>query len=432
MKTERKKLRLFISLLLPVLFVFAIISCEDDETRFRICTVTFDSQGGEYTPDPQETYNGGTINRPLSDMKKGVDSVLAGWYVDRGRTIEFDFSQPVMDDMTLYAKWKFRTNWYVNFDPRGGSSVNEQEIPIGEDEYAVMPEHPIKQDSSFGGWYKDVKLAQRFDFGSTPIDKDYTLYARWVKKEMMFVQGGTFTMGKNSPDPSDSGVSTSPEHLVTLDDFIIGIYEVSNPEFVTFLNSKSVLADGMLGGKNMFSANDQNGYVFNEGRWEVKSGYENHPAVSVSWHGADAYCKWAGGRLPTEAEWEYAARGGNKTLNYTYIGGNNPDLIGWYYSNSPDPKGWVQQRGKLASNELGLYDMAGNAFEFCSDWATDYPADGAHQTNPTGPEESVWFPNKIMRGAGVWSGANNMMPFHRNFNDPSQSWPTIGLRLVIP
>jgi formylglycine-generating enzyme required for sulfatase activity len=76
--------------------------------------------------------------------------------------------------------------------------------------------------------------------------------------------------------------------------------------------------------------------------------------------------------------------------------------------------------------------MAGNAFEFCSDWATDYPADGGHQTNPTGPEESPWFPNKIMRGAGVWSGPNNLMPFFRNFNDPSQSYPTIGLRVLIP
>lgn len=435
MKTYAKGVRPFTSLLLlSALLIFTIMACDDDaDSRFHICTVTFDSQGGDYTPEPQETYNGGQIERPLSDLKKGVDSVLAGWYVDQARTIEFDFTTPVMEDMTLYAKWKFRTEWYVTFNSRGGSAVDAQSIEIGSGDKAVLQEvYPTKQDSSFGGWYADAKLTQRFDFTNTAINQDYTLYARWVRGGMMYVQGGTFTMGKNGTDPSDGSISPAPEHLVTLDDFAIGVYEVSNTEFVAFLNAKSVLSDGMWNGKNMFSASDQNGYAFADGRWAVKSGFENHPAVSVSWHGADAFCKWLGGRLPTEAEWEFAARGGSKSQSYTYIGGNNPDQIGWYYTNSPDPKGWVQARGALSPNELGLYDMAGNAFEFCSDWATDYPADGGHQTNPTGPEESPWFPNKIMRGAEVWSGPNNLMPFFRNFNDPSQSYPTIGLRVLIP
>lgn len=71
-----------------------------------------------------------------------------------------------------------------------------------------------------------------------------------------------------------------------------------------------------------------------KGKWVPAEGYENHPVIFVNWFGAQEYCKWAGGRLPTEAEWEYAARGGNKSKSYDYSGSNSLSQVGWYYSNS--------------------------------------------------------------------------------------------------
>lgn len=431
MKTTRSFLYTTILSVIGIFIFFS--SCDDDaKRRFELCTVTFDSRGGDFTPTTQETYTSGKIEMPSPSPKKGVDSVLVGWFSDPARTIQFDFASAVESDMVLYAKWRLRTEWVVDFDSKGGSSVEAQFIPLGSVGYATLQDvYPTKINSSFGGWYLDAELTERFDF-STPIDQDYTLYARWVGKNMMFIQGGTFTMGKGGADPSGSGVSPAPEHQVTLNDFIIAVYELGNNDFVTFLNANSIGSDGMFNGKNMLLTNDQNGYTYSDGSWVVKSGFENFPAVTVTWYGAAAYCEWVGGRLPTEAEWEFAARGGNKTKNYTYIGGNDPLQVGWYFTNCPDPKGWVQQRGALTPNELGLYDMPGNSFEWCSDWASEYPSDGAAQTNPSGPEESIWFPNKIMRGAGAWSGPENLMPFYRGLNDPNSSYPTIGLRVLIP
>lgn len=427
MKTTKQKLLSTIILSVMGMFIF-FSSCEDDaKSRFEVCAVTFDSQGGSFTPATQETYTGGRIQMPSPSPKKGVDSVLIGWFSDPARTMQFDFSSPVAKSTVLYAKWRLRTEWVVDFDSKGGTSVETQFIPLGTAGYATLQDvYPTKANSSFGGWYLDEELTERFDF-KTLIDEDYTLFARWISKNMMFVQGGTYMMGSSS-DLSGSDVAPTPDHQVTVSDFAIGLYEVGNSDFVMFLNSKSIGEKGQLDGNAMFQVGGQNGFVFQEGKWTVKSGYENHPAVTVTWHGATAYCKWAGGRLPTEAEWEFAARGGNKTKNYTYIGGNDPLLVGWYYANSAST---VQPRGGLLPNELGVYDMPGNAFEWCSDWAANYLNDGVPQINPTGPSgEGAWA--KIIRGAAAMSSPDNFRPYYRNIFSPSDSYLTIGFRMVIP
>jgi formylglycine-generating enzyme required for sulfatase activity len=127
-------------------------------------------------------------------------------------------------------------------------------------------------------------------------------------------------------------------------------------------------------------------------------------------------------RLLTEAEWEYAARGGNKSQGYKYAGSNNIDDVAWYGSNSGLTTHAV---GTKSPNELGLYDMSGNVWEWCQDWYGSYSS-GA-QTNPTGPSTGS---NRVLRG-GCWDGSDwSCRVSYRSSFNPANSYTYIGLRLA--
>ena len=128
-------------------------------------------------------------------------------------------------------------------------------------------------------------------------------------------------------------------------------------------------------------------------------------------------------RLPTEAEWEYAARGGNKSLHYKYSGSDNIKNVAWYSSNS----GYTTHAvGTKTANELGIYDMSGNVEEWCSDWYGGYSA-GA-QTNPQGPSSGS---NRVLRGGSWYGRASSCRVANRSINDPDFSDSYNGLRLVL-
>jgi formylglycine-generating enzyme required for sulfatase activity len=140
-----------------------------------------------------------------------------------------------------------------------------------------------------------------------------------------------------------------------------------------------------------------------DGQWRPAPGYEQHPVVNVTWYGANEYARHYGLRLPTEAEWEYAARGGARSQGYLYSGSNNLDEVGWYYDNSAEKGGSrsthpVRQK---KANELGLYDMSGNVWEWCADWYGEKYYEqfrSAPAVNPTGPTEGDYA---VLRG-GSW------------------------------
>ncbi len=221
------------------------------------------------------------------------------------------------------------------------------------------------------------------------------------KSQIVFVKGGTFQMGNANGEEYEK-----PLHSVTLSDFYIGKYEVTNAQYAQFLNAKGTTKGKYNGEDVTWIYLEQIEQV--NGVYRAKVTKEDYPVIKVTWYGANAYAKWVGGRLPTEAEWEYAARGGNKSNNYKYSGSNNIDDVAWYGANSQN---WVNDMscgqgthkvGTKQPNELGIYDMTGNVFEWCNDWhEMDYYSNSPTKNPKGGDSEKL---ARVYRG-GTWLDA---------------------------
>ena len=184
---------------------------------------------------------------------------------------------------------------------------------------------------------------------------------------MVFVEGGTFPMGSNESD------NEKPIHQVTVKGFFIDAYAVTAEQYRAFCTAT---------GAKMPPPPDWG--------WN-----DDDPIVNVNWNEAMAYAKWVGKRLPTEAEWEYAARGGKKSIGYKYSGSNDIDEVAWYDKNAGSRTHPV---GTKRPNELGIYDMSGNIWEWCWDWYGPYAP--AAQTDPRGPSTGS---SRVLRGGSFSS-----------------------------
>lgn len=222
------------------------------------------------------------------------------------------------------------------------------------------------------------------------------------------VQGGTFLMGNTT------------DYYVTLSDFFISKYEVSNAEFAVFLNNVGNLMEA--GYYYYYGYSYSNGIESIGGEWIPTEGYESHPVSYVTWYGANAYCQWMGGRLPTEAEWEYAAKGGNHTNGFVYSGSNDVNEAGWYSSNDP---GWVSPVGQKVANELGLHDMSGNVYEWCNDYYGSFNT--ADTLNPQGLTTSSI---KSGRGGSYGHTSDNAAVVYRYSRYPRYKYSWLGFRVV--
>ncbi|MBN1999156.1 formylglycine-generating enzyme family protein [candidate division KSB1 bacterium] len=223
---------------------------------------------------------------------------------------------------------------------------------------------------------------------------------------------------------SDDGeYEEQPPHKVYVDDFYIDKHEVTNAQYCRFLNEKDNQQE--YGVKWLYIDYADCKIVNQANKFILVDGYADHPVIKITWYGARAYANWAGKRLPTEAEWEYAARGGSKSKGYKYSGSNNPNDVGWYENNSG---GDTHPVGEKQPNELGLYDMTGNVFEWCIDrYHSDYYSQSPYK-NPSGPSGGKLC---VYRG-GSWfdSDVSNLRCSARRYFNPYGSFRYVGFRCV--
>ncbi len=232
---------------------------------------------------------------------------------------------------------------------------------------------------------------------STSESKVYTVNG--VSFKMISVEGGTFTMGATAEQGSDADDNEKPTHQVTLSSYAIGETEVTQELWEAVMGSNP----------SNFSGNQL-------------------PVDCVSWNDCQTFITklnqltGANFRLPTEAEWEFAARGGNKRSGYKYAGSNTIGNVAWYSGNSSSKTHAVAQK---LPNELGLYDMSGNVYEWCQDWYGSYSS--AAQTNPTGPASGS---DRVARSGCWYRSARDCRVSVRTGGAPTNSYDLVGLRLA--
>jgi iron(II)-dependent oxidoreductase len=203
---------------------------------------------------------------------------------------------------------------------------------------------------------------------------------------MVLIPAGEFMMGH------DSEGDHSPVHKVYIDSFYMDKYEVTNAQFQKYCEET------------------ESNYPEYWGMEEFKSGPEfpNHPVLGISWYEAVSYAEWAGKRLPTEAEWEYAARGGLIDNDYPY--GPDADSSMANYTVSGVARGPMPV-GSYPANGFGLHDMSGNVVEWVVDFYDDEYYAASPDKNPTGPEKGKF---KVIRGGGWHTGPYCNRVYFRN------------------
>ncbi len=237
----------------------------------------------------------------------------------------------------------------------------------------------------------------------------------------VFIDGGMYPMGNIKPIETHE----APEHIVTISSFYLSKTEVTFDEYDSFcLDTKR---------------DTTNARGFGRG---------NHPVITVSWNDAIAYCNWLSGkeklskcykidslgvsfldtakgyRLPTEAEWEFAARGGNKTKGTYYSGSNNLDEVGWYKQNSGEHTWPVAQK---KPNELGIFDMSGNVWEWVWDFYDANYYSHSDAGNPKGPEYGQY---RVMRGGAFYNYADYTQVYTRQNHFPGFRQNSVGFRIA--
>ena len=219
-----------------------------------------------------------------------------------------------------------------------------------------------------------------------------------LQDEMVLIPAGSFEMGDHLDDIHDA----VPVHTVELDAFHMDVYQVTVGEFKQFV--------------------EQSGYSYSRNSWNNVAKYsltDEHPMVLVNWYDATAYAEWAGKRLPTEAEWEYAARGGLVGKQYAWGDELTRDDANYLGTGS------TARVGSYAPNGYGLYDMAGNAWEWCADWYDENYYSNSPLKNPKGPDTSQY---RAVRG-GTWNNLRSSLRVAtRKECEPSQIYRNFGFR----
>jgi formylglycine-generating enzyme required for sulfatase activity len=266
---------------------------------------------------------------------------------------------------------------------------------------------------------------------------DYTETVNAVSFEMVAVRGGTFIMGCTAEQGDNCLDGEKPVHQVMVSDFYIGKYEVTQAQWKAIMGTTVV--------KQQRDKDNPN--------WALKGEGDNYPMYFVSWEEVQEFIRKLNAqtgkqyRLPAEAEWEYAARGGAKSKGYKYSGNNTAFDVAWYYENAGDKvlddNLWLEDSdaattlrntnnngthavGTKSPNELGLYDMSGNVWELCSDWYGEYDSNSP-QNNPQGPESGTL---RVCRGGAWCSPAEYARVSDRKTSMPVARYSSVGFRIA--
>lgn len=316
-----------------------------------------------------------------------------------------------------------------NQPPVGG--YGQWSIQSGMGGNLTQPNNPLSLFSGVVGNSYTLKWTVYTNFGCQRDDYVQISFASPAPPgvELQQVSGGTFALG-------------SPVVNTSINSFMISKHEISNDQFIYFLNQIGCPANGTYNDPNygtvqLIDMDDSDCAIGHNGisfyfKGSIYAQTSNCPVIEVTWYGANRYCSWTGGRLPTEAEWEVAARGGilgqsGGTYDWQWAGTNNESLLtnyAWYSINSSSQ---THPTGTKTANELGLFDMSGNVWEWCNDWyGSTFPTG---DNNPTGPGTGT---NRLLRGGG-W---NNLAAYctvsQRGTDAPLSSNHYSGFRLVFP
>ena len=227
---------------------------------------------------------------------------------------------------------------------------------------------------------------------------------------MVMIPSGCFDMG-DAFDPEGDANELPVHNVCITSDFNMDVHEVTNAEYAACVSGGGCIAPGN------FSSNSRGSYYGNPT-------YDNFPVIYVDWNQATAYCAWAGKRLPTEAEWEYAARGGLSGKRYPW--GDSVSGTDANYWDSGDP--WDNDTSEVeyyAANGYGLYDMSGNVFEWVNDWYLSTYYSASPTNDPPGPASGT---SRVLRG-GSWSSSTfNLRVANRYYFTPAVRSNGIGFR----
>ncbi len=351
--------------------------------------------------------------------------------------------------------------WVETSDIDKTAAPEQTGTAVDEPKEVFMPiklQGTIKLDAN-SAEIKDVNLTG--DIGGMPIEQTTLRGADSLFDKMVAVRGGTFEMG----DHFDSwDADEKPVHVVQVDSFLMSATEITNRQYCEFLNGMKLAGKIEVRNGVVHGAEDDKPYCNVRGRsaWAriTPSGRKfvvveqkaDHPVVEVSWYGAAAYCNWLsekealracydqktwecdftadGYRLPTEAEWEYAARGGLEDKRYPWGNDEDPTRANWWGSGDDYEAGGYPRTTPVRyyhCNGFDLYGMAGNAAEWCNDWYSLVYYKSTIAINPRGPEQGS---SKVTRGGSWILNPGRSRCSNRNFNFPERREQGLGFRIA--
>jgi formylglycine-generating enzyme required for sulfatase activity len=399
------------------------------------------------------------------DYSGANDPFTVAWFADDAEGTTHPVGRKLPNELGLYDMcgnaYEWCNDWYADYspkdppaDPKGPDSGKSKAIRGGSwlcDAFtSIIVE---RSDSPANCGFNDLgfRVARASGPGTAkPIVRATTTTTTLPPKpsipkgfvEMVAVEGGSFSLGSAS-GPEDA----RPAHKVTVNSFHIGKYEVTVGQFRKFVEVTGYVTDAERG---------RNAYVYDGAKWTVTpdtnwrnphiAQISSHPVVAITWWDAVNFCNalsdadglgrvysidghgvsgdlWKNGyRLPTEAEWEYAARGGKFASATTYSGSDDAAAVAWFSLNY---KEGTHPVGQKSPNALGIFDMSGGVWEWCQDRYAPYKAED--QSNPLGYAPEMKF---VLRGGSWLNGKSNCAVYYRTKDEPSNTDFTFGFRVV--